>query len=101
MRKPIFKLFIICTFSIFSFSAHAGLCKKWSESQEVGKFANEAIDELSGMAASSQYERLYNINDSGDMAKLYVTDLSGKMISTTFYDEKFWRAKYFHTVSAG
>lgn len=68
--------------------SQAALCKQWSTAEEVGKLSVGAIDEQSGAAASATQSRLFHINDSGDFAAIYVTDLSGKLLSTVQYSDQ-------------
>lgn len=47
----------------------------------VGYYAHEPIRESSGLVASRQHDGVYwTLNDSGNPAALYATDLSGKLI---------------------
>lgn len=69
--------------------SQASLCKAWSKATEIGRISASPIDEQSGMVASKAYSRFYHINDSGDAAKLYVTDLTGKLLFTTSYSDQF------------
>lgn len=68
--------------------AQSALCRQWSEATEVGKLATSSIDEQSGAAASATEPHLFHINDSGDFSKIYITDLSGKLISSVSYSDR-------------
>jgi hypothetical protein len=46
--------------------------------EQIGSLDSKLIDEASGIAVSKQFkDRLYHVNDSGDGAYFYVTDLQG------------------------
>jgi len=55
-----------------------GLCKEWAPARPAGVLDHKLIEEASGLAVSSDYDRLYHINDSGDGPFFYQTDLSGR-----------------------
>ena len=47
----------------------------------IGRYDHEPIRESSGLAASRQYQGVYwTLNDSGNPADLYATELDGKLI---------------------
>ena len=57
--------------------ADAQVCTEWKTAQRVGELQVQ-VDEASGLAASRQFPgRLYHINDSGDSANFYITNMQG------------------------
>ncbi len=51
---------------------------QWTRGVEIGK-VEAPIAEDSGLAVSRKYpDRLYHVNDSGDIGRFFTTDLSGK-----------------------
>jgi hypothetical protein len=61
-------------------SGHSQLCQDWDKSGLIGELPPQ-LRESSGIAASRQYpNRLYHINDSGDVGRFYVTTLDGKQL---------------------
>jgi hypothetical protein len=70
-------------------STQAALCKKWSAPTEIGNIPSSPISEQSGMAASKNFSRLYHNNDSGDVARIFVTDLTGKILFSSVYSDHF------------
>lgn len=73
MRFSIFLLPII-----FTYYAHADLCKKWSEPKKVGTLDTALVNEASGLVISKKFpNRFYHNNDSGDGPFFYITDLAG------------------------
>lgn len=54
-----------------------GVCSVWSQPQTVGKLDHQVINEASGLAAVGS--DLYHINDSGNSAVIYKTDLQGRL----------------------
>lgn len=56
-------------------------CTKWNEAKNLGQL-DSALDEVSGLVASrSQPGVLYAHNDSGDSARFFAVDLTGKTIT--------------------
>jgi hypothetical protein len=53
-------------------------CKDWGPAVLQGELPRQPIDEASGLAVSSRFDRLYHINDSGDDDHLYITDRKGQ-----------------------
>ena len=88
LKKRNSKFFLAFILTFTCVTTHASLCKEWSPAIEVGKLSTSAIDEQSGAAASATYPRLFHNNDSGDLAKIYVTDLTGKLLSTVQYSDQ-------------
>lgn len=77
MILPLIVLFA-AAFSPFS-SAASGICQRWSEPYRVGKLDRDYIPEQSGLAASGAFpDRLYHVNDSGDGAYFYQTNMKGE-----------------------
>ena len=53
-------------------------CSRWGEATVVGALDEAYIDEASGLATSGESgERLFLINDSGDLGRFYVTAADG------------------------
>jgi len=54
------------------------LCASWHTIGQVGELPSR-IDESSGIAFSRRYpDRVYHVNDSGDVGSLFITDRAGK-----------------------
>ena len=87
-RKLNFKILIFVLSSLASIPSSAALCKQWSAPTEVGKLPTQAIDEQSGAAASATEAHLFHNNDSGDFSKIYVTDLTGKLVAAVSYSDQ-------------
>lgn len=69
---------ILLVAALISSSAQAKLCEEWSAPTKVGTLDTKLINEASGLAISRQFpNRAYHINDSGDDAYFYATDLEG------------------------
>lgn len=63
-------------------TASAQLCKAWGEAVRIGELQPQ-LKEASGLAASKQFPgRLYQMNDSGDGGRFYVTDMKGVISQT-------------------
>lgn len=56
-----------------------GVCSVWNQPQVMGHLDHTEIDEASGLVVLEDH--LYHINDSGKTAKLFKTDLQGRLKS--------------------
>lgn len=77
MIKSLF-LFTASLISFYYLPAHA-LCSDWQAPQKTGTLDHSILPEASGLAISKHFsDRLYHINDKGDEAFFYQTDLRGQ-----------------------
>ncbi len=59
-------------------AAASGLCAAWSAPQRIGLLDTSQVSEASGMEWTPAHpDRLYHVNDSGDLGNLYVTTSEG------------------------
>jgi len=73
MRSVVLAILVLVSASVFSLDV-----PPW---RAVGYYAHEPIRESSGLVASSRHKGVYwTLNDSGNPASLYATDLGGKLI---------------------
>jgi len=56
----------------------AEFCTKWAAPVRAGVLDHELIEEASGLAYSSRFQRLYHVNDSGDGPYFYQSSVSGR-----------------------
>ena len=69
--------------------ASAGLCKQWSQPEEIGSLPVDIIDEASGLIATPDH--LAHINDSGSDAQLHWTRHNGELVVThDLADEEYF-----------
>lgn len=85
-RHYVFALLLCITFAT---DTSAQLCTEWSEPAKIGQISAAEIDEASGLVPSAVYPgRLYWINDSGDKARIYVTDSTGRLLQKFSFSSK-------------
>ena len=73
MRSVVLAILVLLSASVFFLDV-----PPW---RAVGYYAHEPIHESSGLVASSRHKGVYwTLNDSGNPASLYATDLDGKLI---------------------
>src|ERR1044071_2074659 len=54
----------------------------WTRGTEIGSLT-DPIDEDSGLAISRRYrDRLYHVNDSGDIGRFFITNFAGNDLRT-------------------
>lgn len=80
---------VLCAAVSFSTSVHAQLCNEWDAPVKIGALTAAEIHEASGLVASEKFpDRFYWINDSGDKARIYLTDSTGKFLSKFQFHKK-------------
>lgn len=88
MKKTNTFLLQLTTLTLLCLSLSAGAQSFTPAPTKVGELPLKLVPESSGMAYEAQSERLFHINDSGDGAFVYTTNLKGTDAKKWSYDAK-------------
>lgn len=74
------KLTISLALTLSCMAAYGSWCLSWKPPQPLGILPKDPLDEVSGLAISSKYKKIYHVNDSGSGPYFYSSDLKGAQV---------------------